>query len=146
MFNFAKMIGEPQLDYLSNVLSIHVPWDEIAVSPSDFHRAAKISAGLPWLKVALLTAQYLSPKERIAPGPFNKGYGATVTVKDFERIAVASRGQGASAAHSLTNSLSAVEAFLGCLVTQYLGSPVMNWETLTLERSQQPLRVWERLC
>ena len=72
IYNFAKVIGETHLDFLVNTVGIHAPWDEIAVRPSDFHLAAKISASLPWLKIALLTAQYFPPDGRVTKGPFGK--------------------------------------------------------------------------
>ena len=37
IYNFSKVIGAAHLAFLTDVVAIHIPWDEIAVRPSDFH-------------------------------------------------------------------------------------------------------------
>ena len=108
-------------------MAIHAPWDEIAVRPSDFYHSVRISTSLPWLKVALPAAQYLCPKDGIAEGPSNNGYGNLLTTRDFERIAKASRGQ------TQTDSLGRVESFLSYLANAYLKASGIGSEKLTLE-------------
>ena len=75
MYNFSKVIGAAHLSFLTEVVATHIPWDEIAVRPSDYHQISRIRASCPWLKIALLTAQYFPPDGRVTSGPFGKPYG-----------------------------------------------------------------------
>ena len=99
----------------------------MAVRPSDFHEAARISASLPWLKIALITAQYLCPDDKIIEGPLNIWYCNLLSKKDFERIAKASRGQ------TQTMSLGKVEAFLAYLANKYVKVAGISKGMLMLE-------------
>ena len=122
IYNFSKVIGAAHLAFLTDVVAVHIPWDEIAVRPSDFHLLARIRASFPWLKIALLTAQYFPPDGRVTPGPFGKNYGNLFSKGELERIA---RASGVS----LTN----VEAFLAYLTEKYMGCAGVSKEKLAVE-------------
>ena len=122
IYNFAKVVGDIHVAFLTDNVAVHVPWDTMAVRPSDFHLAARIGGSLPWLKVALLTAQYFPPEGRVVEGPFQKSYGNLISKSDFERIAKAS---GAT--------LKKVEGFLAYLACIYLKSPDLPRERLAVE-------------
>ena len=89
IYNFAKVVGERHVDLLCNVVSVHIPWDEIAVRPSDYHYVSRLDPSCPWLKVALLTGQYFPPEGRRTEGPYGKHYGNLFSKTDFDRIAKA---------------------------------------------------------
>ena len=92
MYNFSKVIGETHLAFLTDTVAPHIDWDEQAVRPGDFHLAARVRAKLPWLKVALITAQYLPPEDKFEKGPFGKKFGNLVTKDQWERLGKASGG------------------------------------------------------
>ena len=122
IYNFAKVVGDVHVAFLTDVVAVHVPWDTIAVRPADFHLAARVGGSLPWLKVALLTAQYFPPEGRIVEGPNQKNYGNLISKTDFERIA---KGAGPS--------LGRAEAFLAYLAGIYLKSGDLPREKLAVE-------------
>ena len=62
IYNFANVLGDTHLKFLTETVADHIPWDTLAVRLGDVHAAARISAGLPWLKVAMVTAQYFPPE------------------------------------------------------------------------------------
>ena len=122
IYNFSKVIGAAHLAFLTDVVAVHIPWDEIAVRPSDFHLLSRIRASFPWLKIALLTAQYFPPDGRVTPGPFGKNYGNLLSKGELERIARASG-----------ESLTKVEAFLAYLTEKYMGCTGVSKEKLAVE-------------
>ena len=52
------------------------PWCALTASSVN---APRMSAALPWLKIARMTAQYFPPEGRTTPGPFGKSYKNLVT-------------------------------------------------------------------
>ena len=122
IYNFAKVIGEAHLKFLTGTVAINVPWDTLAVRPADYHAASRINASLPWLKVALLTAQYFPPEGRTLAGPLGKSYGNLVSKGEWERLAKASAG-----------SLTKTEAFLSYLVERYMTPEGVPAEKLAVE-------------
>ena len=90
--------------------------------PADYHAASRINAGLPWLKVALLTAQYFPPEGNTLAGPLGKSYGNLVAKGEWERLAKASAG-----------SLMQTEAFLSYLVEHYMKPEGVPAEKLAVE-------------
>ena len=122
IYNFAKVIGETHLKFLTETVAVHIPWDTLAVRPGDFHAAARISAGLPWLKVAMVTAQYFPPEGKTTAGPFGKSYGNLVPKGEWERLAKAS-----------AKSLMQTEAFLSYLANMYLKTEGVPAEKLAVE-------------
>ena len=103
-------------------MSVHIAWDGIAVRPSDFHQMSRIDAHSPWLKIAMLAAQYFAPTQRQVKGPFNKSYGNNFSKADFERIAKGSR-----------LALSKVEACSSYLVEVYMKTTELPPEKLAME-------------
>ena len=121
IYNFAKVVGPVHLEFLLDTVAIHITWDEIAVRPSDFHYMSKVAFACPWLKIALLTAQYFPQPDCVIAGPFGKNYGNMLTQKDLERIARAPSA-----------SLARAEAFLTYLVTTYM-TKNLSCEKLAIE-------------
>ena len=122
VYNLAKVIGEVHLNFLCQTVSIHVPWDEICVRPADFHSLARISPTLPWVKVALLTAQYFPPEGRTTKAANGKNYGDLISKGDWERIA-----------RAIPASLKSVESFLAYLAGVYMETAGLPGEALALE-------------
>ena len=122
IYNFAMVIGGAHMSFLIDTVAIHIPWDTLAVRPADYHAAARINAGLPWLKVALLTAQYFPPEGKTLAGALGKNYGNLIGKQEWERLARASEG-----------SLKQAEAFLTYLVEHYLKPDGVPAEKLAVE-------------
>ena len=125
MYNFSKVVGDHHLEFLTETVAVHVPWDDIAVRPGDFHWAARIGASLPWLKVALITAQYFPPEDKLEKGPFGKNYRNLVSREGFERVAKARPTEN--------SPLGKAEAFLSYLAGMYLKTAGLPSEQLALE-------------
>ena len=75
------------MEFLLDVMSVHVPWDTLAVRPGGFHLCSRLHPTQPWIKVALICGQYFAPKTRCVDGPHGKKLGALLGKKDFERLA-----------------------------------------------------------
>ena len=82
---FSKVVGETHLSFLTDIVAVHVPWDDLAVKPRDYHLASRIAPALPWVKVALITAQYLPPDGRVEKAPGGKSYGNMIPKEAFEK-------------------------------------------------------------
>ena len=78
IYNFSKAVGATHIEFLTEVVPAHVDWGVLAVRPGYFHTAGRLSAKLPWLKVALITAQYLPPDDKKEKGPYGKHFGTVV--------------------------------------------------------------------
>ena len=125
MYNFSKVIGEPHLQFLVEAVAIHVPWDDLAVRPGDFHSAAKVHASLPWLKVALITAQYFPPEGKVEQAGSGRTFGDLITKDQWAKLAKASP--------SPESPLGKAEAFLSYLVSHYLHASEVTQEKVALE-------------
>ena len=122
VYNFAKVIGDAHLKFLTGTVAIHIPWATLAVRPKDYHDASRMHANLPWVKVALLTAQYFPPEGKTLAGPLGKSYGNLIGKTEWERLSKASEG-----------SLKETEAFLSYLVEHYLKPDGVPAEKLAVE-------------
>ena len=92
-FNFAKVVGDEHLQFLSELVDAHVAVDHIAVRPGDFKAAAGLPVETPWVKIALLAMQYMSPPERLQPGPRGRSFGNVVDRGTWARLAKATPEQ-----------------------------------------------------
>ena len=90
--------------------------------PSDFHQLSRLDASFPWLKIALLAAQYFAPSNRLIRGPFGKSYGKFLGKTEFEKIAKATR-----------STLSKIEQLLSYLVEVYMEATELTPEQLAQE-------------
>ena len=139
IYNFAKVVGEAHLNFLTGTVAIHIPWDTLAVRPADYHAAARINAHLPWVKVALLTAQYFPPDGKTIAGPYGKSYGNLLGKAEWDRLQKASAGSSAQEKKPrgfLGNACTALEQtehFLSYLVDQYMKPNKVPAERLAVE-------------
>ena len=114
IYNLSKVIGETHLEFLMGVVAPHVDWDVQAIRTNDFYLASRVSAALPWLKTALITAQYMAPDAQVDQGPVGKKFLRYVKKEQWERLGAAPGGKG--------TPLAQVEIFLQYLATMYMKS------------------------
>ena len=141
IYNFAKVVGGAQMSFLIDTVAIHIPWDTLAVRPADYHAAARINAHLPWVKVALLTAQYFPPDGKTIAGPYGKSYGNLLGKTEWDRLQKASsccssaqpgrKPTGFSA--NASTALEQTENFLSYLVDEYMKPNKVPAERLAVE-------------
>ena len=139
IYNFAKVVGEAHMSFLTDTVAIHIPWDTLAVRPADYHAAARINANLPWVKVALLTAQYFPPDGKTIAGPYGKSYGNLLGKAEWDRLQKASAGSSALEKKprgfwpNACTALEQTEHFLSYLVEQYMKPEGVPAEKLAVE-------------
>ena len=107
-YQCAKSLGEEHLQFLAEIVDTHVAVDRVAVRPSDFAAAAVLPPSVPWLKVALLATQYMSPPERRKPGPRGRSFGSSIEKTTWERLKKATAAV-----------LEPAEAFLRTILDRY---------------------------
>ena len=86
MFNLAKVLGPPHLQFLEDFVVGFVDQDVMAVRPSCFAAASKIAPQAPWFKVALLCTQYMSQAASLEGAPGGKTFGSQVSKKTLGAI------------------------------------------------------------
>ena len=107
-FQCAKVLGEEHLEFLAEVVDTHVNVARIAVRPADFASAAALPASVPWLKVALLAAQHMSPEQRWKKGPRGRAFGSSIEKPVWERLKKAT-----------PQELAPAEAFVRAVLDRY---------------------------
>ena len=108
MYNLAKVIGKPQMEFLLDFVVGFVEQDIMAVKPSCFGQAAKIAPQAPWLKTALLCTQYMSQESCQEKGVGNKMFGVQISKKHWAKF------QACSGAELLS-----IESFLAKVFGNY---------------------------
>ena len=122
--NFSLVVGPVHVEFLSDMVRLFVDVDTVSVSPKDFQRAAKAApATCPWVKVALLCTQYMSPQDKMLDGPSGKRFGQQLARADWIRFGAA------KVAH-----MEAVESFLCRVVELYSASTLPDVPAEVLSR------------
>ena len=107
-YNCALVLGDEHLQFLADLVDTHVAVDRVAVRPADFKSAAALAVEAPWVKVALLATQYMSPDNRMQAGPRGRSFGNVIDRSVWERLTKATAAE-----------LEPVEAFLRGILERY---------------------------
>ena len=107
-FNAANVLGDVHLAFLSELVDTLVAVDRIAVRPQDFAAAAALPAEVPWLKVALLATQYMSPENRQRQGTRGRMFGNVIGKDQWDKLPKAKAAD-----------LEQAEAFLRSVLDRY---------------------------
>lgn len=107
-YSAAKVLGEEHLRLLSEIVDTHVNVNVVAVQPADFLAVSRLPASVPWLKVALLATQYMSPEGRLKAGPRGRFFGAALDRAVWDRLKRATATQ-----------LEVAETFLRSVLDRY---------------------------
>ena len=85
-YSAAVALGDEHLAFLSELCDMLVSVDRIAVRPQDFAAAAALAPEVPWLKVALLATQYMSPDNRLREGTRGRAFGNVIGKDMWEKM------------------------------------------------------------